>query len=278
MLSFFKRHQKASVIEHHHSPFTYLTLSEFVKPMTIVEFETAQQSLENASEWLYQLNKRKTGTDCDNFSRKDVENGNYQEALSRALSRRAIPIVLTNCAESVLSSMPVLFSGSEEVGLVNLSHSMGLKATLDVKLGTAFHFALTRYHNTRAFFVGVNESHTSSAVWEHAEDLGCNWLTEKEFTFRHRNDCKEHLGSFIDHCDRLVISIDLASIVAKASIEDCQALDMQMVMRTLRQCLLSGKTTFIQIVGDRDKLIYSRECKNMLEELDQLTDLLHHAA
>ncbi|MDW2138667.1 arginase, partial [Vibrio sp. 2128(2023)] len=55
-------------------------------------------------------------------------------------------------------------------------------------------------------------------------------------------------------------------------------LDIQMVLRTLRLCLVSGKVKAIQLVGDRDRLVYSRQTKAILEELYQMAPLLDHAA
>lgn len=89
---------------------------------------------------------------------------------------------------------------------------------------------------------------------------------------------KEQIGNFIDHCDKLVLSIDLASLVTKANIDNHHTLDIQMVLRTLRQCIVSGKVSLIQLIGSRDGLIFSRECKAILEELEQLTEFAHHAA
>ncbi|EGQ9310343.1 arginase [Vibrio vulnificus] len=278
MLGFFKRNQKNHTVQHHHYPYSFITVSEYIKPMTVVEFESAQQSLENASEWLYQSHPKRNIALCAHFSHHDVENGHYQETLSQMVSRHAIPVVLTNCHETLLSALPVVLAGHEEVGLMNINHNMGLKSTLNVKLGSAYHFALTRYPNSRAFFVGVSQESTANELFEYAEDLGSNWLTEKEFSFRHRYDVKEQIGNFIDHCDKLVLSIDLASLVTKANIDNHHTLDIQMVLRTLRQCIVSGKVSLIQLIGSRDGLIFSRECKAILEELEQLTEFAHHAA
>ena len=56
------------------------------------------------------------------------------------------------------------------------------------------------------------------------------------------------------------------------------SLDIQMVLRTIRLRLVSGKVKAIQLVGDRDRLVYSRQTKTIIEELYQIAPLLDHAA
>ncbi|MCV5754853.1 hypothetical protein OFN51_39240, partial [Escherichia coli] len=70
----------------------------------------------------------------------------------------------------------------------------------------------------------------------------------------------------------------LGSLSTKNNLEGTPSLDIQMVLRTLRLCLVSGKVKAIQLVGDRDRLVYSRQTKAILEELYQMAPLLDHAA
>ena len=86
------------------------------------------------------------------------------------------------------------------------------------------------------------------------------------------------MGNYLDHCDQIVMSIDLASLLTKNNLDGTPALDIQMVLRTIRLCLVSGKIKAIQLVGDRDRLIYSKQTKAILEELYQMAPLIDHAA
>ncbi len=280
MLSFFKRYKfhyttNAPV---HHYPFSFMTVCEYLPPMSKGAFELADQSLENASEWLYQQHDQTTAANCGHFTHKNIENGDFQQALSLSLSRHSIPVIVTNCAEAILSILPVVASNGEEIGIVSISHKMHLKQTLEPRVGSAFHFALSRYHNVRLFFAGVNEQETKQETWEYAEDQGCDWVMGRELTFRHRNHVKQQVSNYLGHCDQVIVSIDLGSLIAKENLAGEVALDIQMVLRTIRLCLVSGKVKAIQLVGDRDRLVYSRQTKAIIEELYQIAPLINHAA
>ncbi|PAR64815.1 arginase, partial [Vibrio metoecus] len=54
MLSLFKRYRLHRTPSHPTSTFGFMTVCQRVKPMSLVEFEFAQQSLDVASDWLYQ--------------------------------------------------------------------------------------------------------------------------------------------------------------------------------------------------------------------------------
>ncbi|WP_319534340.1 arginase [uncultured Vibrio sp.] len=280
MLSFFKRykfHQPTPTPVQHY-PFSLMTVCEYLAPMSKGAFDLADQSLESASEWLYQQHDHTTAVHCGHFTHAQLENGDFQEAFSLSLSRHSIPVLVTNCTEAILSMLPIVAADQDEVGILHIGHKMHLKPTLEPRVGSAFHFALSRYQNVRLLFAGVNEQETKQETWEYAEDQGCYWITDKEFSFRHRNHVKQQVSNYLDHCDHMIISVDLGSLIVKNGLDGEMALDMQMVLRTIRLCLLSGKVRAIQLVGDRDRLVYSRQTKTIIEELYQIAPLLDHAA
>ncbi|MGY5815090.1 hypothetical protein ACXHPE_14385, partial [Vibrio cincinnatiensis] len=121
------------------------------------------------------------------------------------------------------------------------------------------------------FYFGIDADRVASQTWEYAEDLGCDWLTEDECSFRHRTQVKNQLDHYIEHCDQLVISIDLASLVPSNGLDDHKILDSQMVLRVLRQAVMSGKVKLIQLIGAKDKLIYSKQTKEIIDELGLLS-------
>ncbi len=279
MLSFFKRYKsnQTTNAQVHHYPFSFMTVCESLSPMSKGAYELADQSLENASEWLYQQHDHTTAVNCGHFAHTDLEQGVFQEALSLALSRHSIPVVVTNCTEVILSMLPVVVSNQDEVGIVSIGHNLNLNQTLEPRVGSAFHFALSRYQNVRLFFAGANEQEIKQETWEYAEDQGCDWVTGREFIFRHRNNLKQQVSNYLDHCDQVILSIDLGSLVAKNHLNSDMSLDLQMVLRTIRLCLISGKVKAIQLVGDRDRLVFSRQTKAIIEELYQIAPLIDHA-
>ncbi|MDK9777308.1 MULTISPECIES: arginase family protein [Vibrio] len=278
MLSFFKRYafHRASKPVHHH-PFSFMTVCEHLTPMTAATYDLANQSLDNASDWLYQQHDQGSAANLGHFDHPQIDSGDFQEALSLSLSRHSVPVILTNCSEVILSILPVVVHERDEIGIISIGHKMNLNQTLEPRLGSAFHFALTRYNNVRLFFAGVSESGAASTMWEYAEDQGCDWITDREFVFRHRNHLKQQASNYLDHCDQVILSVDLSSLIPKNGLEGT-CLDLQMALRTIRHSLVSGKVRAIQLVGDKDRLIYSKQTKAILEELYQMAPLIDHAA
>jgi len=279
MLSFFKRYQRHQTMKQpQHYPFNFMTVCEYLPPMSKGTFELADQNLENASDWLYQQHDHESNENVGHFNHDKLESGDFQEALSLSLSRHSIPVLVTNCTETILSMLPVIVSYQDEVGVINIGHNMNLKATLEPRLGSAFHFILSRYKNVRLFFAGVSEQDTKQETWEYAENQGCSWVTDKEFSFRNRTNIKQQISNYLDHFEQIIISIDLGSLKNKNSLDGTSEIDINMVLRTIRQCLVLGKVRAIQLVGDRDHLVYSRQTKAILDELYQMAPLIVHAA
>lgn len=277
MLSLFKRYRLSRTAVPHISAFTFMTVCERVKPMSRVEFEFAQQSLEFASDWLYQQQSNPNYADAGHLVLNDASDARYQHVLSRHLALSSVPVVLANCHELLLNALPVLALDNDEIGMIHVGHDFELKQTLDPQVGSVYHFALSRFSNARLFCLGIDAERVPSQTWEYAEDLGCDWLTEEECSFRNRNQLKSQLGHYIEHCDQLVLSVDLASLVPGNGLDEHKILDNQLVLRAIRQAVMSGKVKMIQLVGAKDKLIYSKQTKEIVDELCSLSAEVAHA-
>ncbi|MGC9422253.1 MULTISPECIES: arginase family protein [Vibrio] len=271
MLSLFKRSRLSRPSTAAIPAFTFCTVCEQVKPMSPVEFEFAQQSLEFASDWLYQRQVNATYADAGHLVLRDPADSRFRDLLSHHLAMNSLPVVLGNCHELLLNALPLLALDNEELGIIHIGHQFELKQTLDRQLGSVYHFALSRYQQTHLFYFGIDPERVDSQTWEYAEDLGCNWLTEAECSFRHRTQVKNQLDHYIEHCDQLVVSVDLASLVPSHGLDEHKILDSQMVLRVLRQAIMSGKVKMIQLIGAKDKLIYSKQTKTMIDELAHLS-------
>ncbi len=271
MFSLFKRYRLNRSVTHSISPFTFLTVCERVQPMTQVEFEFSQQSLELSSEWLYKGHTSPSYSDAGHFVVSDSGECRYEELLTRLFTLCSVPIVLSNNHETLLKAMPILALDNEDIGVIHIGHRFELKQSLAVTQGSVFHFMLSSFSNIRAFFIGVDIENTQSQVIDYAEDLGCDWLGADECSFRHRSQLKNRLSHYIDHCDQLVLNIDLASLVPSLGLSNEGVLDTQIVMRILRQVVLSKKVKLVQLVGAKDKLIYSKQTKEIVDELCALS-------
>jgi len=278
MFSLFKRYRFNRSVTHTISPFTFLTVCERVQPMTQVEFEFSQQSLDLSSEWLYKGQASSNYSDAGHFVVSETGECRYEELLTRLFTLCSVPVVLSNSHETLLKAMPILALDNEDIGVIHIGHSFELKQSLAVVQGSIFHFLLSRFSNVRAFFIGIDLTSIQPQMVEYAEDLGCDWLGADECRFRHRSQLKNQLSHYIDHCDQLVLNIDLASLVPSSGLGDEGVLDNQMVMRVLRQVVLSKKVKLVQLVGAKDKLIYSKQTKEIVDELCTLSPDVFHTA
>ncbi|OAN18022.1 arginase [Photobacterium jeanii] len=278
MLSIFKRYRMRHAHKQPVHPFTFMTVCERVKPMSQAAFEFAQQSLELASYWLYPQSTSAVYSDAGHFVVTNDNPASYQHCLSQHLGMHSMPVVLSNCHETLLHAIPIIALQKNEIGLINIGHRFDLKQTLDVQVGSAFHFALNQYDNTRLFCLGVDEESQNSQLYEYAEDLGVNWLSSEDYSFRNRTPIKSELTNYIARCDDLIITVDLAALMPSAGFNDNNRLSSKIILRTLRQCVLSGKVKMIQLVGAKDNLICSRQTKEILDALCELPPILTHAA
>ncbi|MBC5850502.1 arginase family protein [Vibrio metschnikovii] len=271
MLSLFKRYRLSRPESQSMSAFTFCTVCEQIKPMSQVEFELAQQSLEFAADWLYQQGIHAHYADAGHLVLHDPADTRFRDLLSHHFTLHSIPVILGNCHELLLNALPLLALDNDELGIIHIGHEFELKQTLDRQVGSAYHFALSRYAQTRLLYLGIDVQRVNSQTLDYAEDLGCDWLTDQECHFRQRNQVKSQLNHYIEHCDQLVISIDLASLIPLNRLDEHHVIDCQMVLRMLRQLVLSGKVKMIQLIGAKDKLIYSKETKAIIDELNRLS-------
>ncbi len=275
MRNLFKRYRLGHPAQGRVRPFTFMTVCQQVKPMSLVAFEFSQQSLEFASDWLYQQQPSNSYGDAGHFVIDKGELLRFQENLTRYMTMNSIPVLLSNCHETLVSAMPALLPDETEetLGFVSIGEKFALKQTLGLQLDSAFHFILSRYPQARLFTMGIDEHLVTPEAVEYAEDMACDWLSLDECSFRQRNNVKARLSSFVARNDHLVVNIDLASLVPPVhGIDDVRVIDHQVALRALNQCLASGKVKLIQLVGASDKLIYSRENKALVDRLCSLSD------
>lgn len=279
MLNLFKRHHLNRTVSHSMAKFGFMTVSQRIKPMSLVAFELAQQSLDVAADWLYQQQSATTTyPETSHYVLVDGQAKTFQSALSQSIAIGTVPVVLANCHEIVLQGLAVLSQDNSNIGIVHIGHQFELKPSLDLQLGSAFHFALSRFTHSKLLCIGIDSEQISAQTLEYAEDLGCDWISHQECGFLNRTQLKDQLSGYIERSEQLMVNIDLASLVAGHGIDMHHVLDNQVILRLLRQIILSGKVRYIQLVGAKDKLIYSKQTKEIVDELINLAPHLVHVA
>ncbi|MGY3572413.1 arginase [Vibrio paucivorans] len=254
------------------------TVSEQLKPMTELEFEYAEQTMETAYDWLFPSPSTCAFANAGHFSLHDHNANGFQVRLTHFLGQRVLPVVLANTHEALLHSLPFVSLGGKEVGIIHIGAQFQLKPSLELCVGSAYHFALSRYNDCRAFYLGIDENSIDAKTIEYAEDLGCDWMTATECTFRNRFQLKSQLSSYLAHCDEVVLDIDLVSLMPQAMVNLSAHLELQMAMRMIRQCMMAGKVKLIQMVGQHEKVVYHKHTQKLLADIVQMLPSRNRAA
>jgi len=277
MFGLFRRNKTQSVIGVLSHRLVLLSVSERLKPMKQVDFEMADQSLEEMYDWVSELEGH-CWINGGHYNLEAQPVGKYQLHLSRYLGSEALPIVLTNNSETVLHTLPLIHSPRRELGIIHIGRQFEIKASLEPDQGSVFHFALSRYNECRLFCLGIDQASQDERAWEYAEDLGCDWMTLAECSFSYRLQVKQQLANYLAHCDDVIVNIDLSCLYPVSRLERGSALDVQMVNRMIRQLLISGKVRQVQLVGYKDKHLYSKQTQSILHELTQMFPSNNRAA
>lgn len=266
MFGLFRRNKTHSITGVSAFSMVLMSISQSIKPMKAVEFEMADQSLQDVFDWLAEQEKSRW-LNGGHYTLSEQMIGRYQLNLSRYLGSHTLPVVFSNCTEGVLHALPLINSHQKELGIIHIGNQFEIKPSLDPELGSAYHFALARFSELRLFCMGIDSSRQSEKTLEYAEDLGCDWMTLSECQFAHRFYMKEQLASYLAHCDQVVLNIDLASLCSQSFVGTGRQLEVQMVNRIIRQCLVSGKVKMVQLVGWKDKHIFAKSTLAILQEL-----------
>lgn len=277
MFGLFRRNKTHSITGVSSFAMSLLSVAQHLKPMKNVEFEMANQSLEDVFEWLAEQ-EASNWLNGGHYLLNDQSIARYQLHLSRYLGAHTLPVVFSNCSESILHALPMLNIANQDLGIVHIGNQFEVKASLEPEIGSAFHFALARFNETRLFCLGIDKEDQSDKILEYAEDLGCDWMTLNECQFSHRFQVKQQLASYLAHCDQIVLNIDLASLAPKSRLEASRCVDVQLVNRIIRQALVSGKVKMIQLVGWKDKHIFAKSTLSILHEIASMVPSSDRAA
>lgn len=277
MFGLFRRNKSPSITGVMSHRLVLLSVSERLKPMTQVDFEMADQSLEEMYDWIAEMDDH-CWLNGGHFNLQQHASSQFQCDLSRYLGSDTLPVVLTNNNETMLHSLSVANMPSRELGIVHIGRQFEIKATLEPEQGSAFHFAMSRYHECRLFCLGIDPQSQDERTFEYAEDLGCDWMTLPECSFSGRFHVKQQLANYLSHCDDVMVNIDLSCLYPLSRFEKGSALDIQLVNRMTRQLLVSGKVRMVQLVGYKDKHLYSKQTQSLLHELAQIFPFSHRAA
>ena len=266
MFGLFRRNKNHRVSHTTHFPMVLMSIAQSLKPMKHVEFEMADQSLQDVFEWLAEQ-RHSQWLNGGHYSLSAQMAGHYQLKLSHYLESQTLPVIFSNCTEGILHALPLVMNNRKEVGIIHIGNQFEIKAALEPELGSAYHFALSRFNDLRLCCVGIDRARQNEKIFEYAEDLGCNWLTLSECQFAQRFHLREQLDSYLADCGHVILNIDLMSLSCPSQLSSERSLDVQMVNRVINQVLSSGKIALVQLVGWKDKHIFAKSTLSILQEL-----------
>lgn len=265
MKSWFKSDEKAAMQVVFASQYMQLT------SMSNQQFIMNQKVLAPSSEWY--LNKKQIdpklfekGGHFALAHENRFGNQLWLQNLILWLESDRLPVIMSNCHDTMSTNIePVAMKGS--VGVISIGRDFHMSVDSTLQAGSAYHRILTKYDQMQFLGLGIDEEKLSASELEYAEDMNCYWLTKAECNLRHRHQIKDQLYSFGAKVEQLVIDIDLASIIAHYRNQTTVGIDLPWLTQVLRYCISSGKLKLVQLVGDREYLVYSKQVLTLLETI-----------
>lgn len=274
MFGIFRRHrliQNAGICVY---PYTFFTVCKWVRPMSLAEYELSEQSLDNVSDWLDNSRAgRRSSHDFDyhHYSIRPNCVENLQTSLSRCFSMQSVPVIFSNCHETLLDVVASLLQDGGTLGVLDICKSFNLKPSLELCYGSAFQFLLSKYDRFGATYLGIDaQCPDSEQQQERAADFGCDWLTLDEYRLKHKSVIQEKVAHYLNHYDQSILVVDLDSLHPKHELDN-KVIDISMVLKTIEQCMASDQLRLIMLVGRRDNAIYSRETKAIYQQIKTLS-------
>lgn len=190
----------------------------------------------------------------------------WLQNLETWLEGERLPVIMSNCHDTINTNIePIAKKGS--VGIISIGRDFHMSVDSKLQTGSAYHRVLSQYDQLQFLGLGIDEDKLSASELEYAEDMNCYWLTKAECNLRYRHQIKEQLYSFGAKVEQLVIDIDLASIIAHYRNQTTVGIDLPWLLQVLRYCISSGKLKLVQLVGDREYLVYSKQVLTLLETM-----------
>ncbi len=190
----------------------------------------------------------------------------WLQSLETWLEGEKLPVMISNCHDTInINIEPIAKKGS--VGVISIGRDFHMSVDSKLQTGSAYYRALSKYDQLLFLGLGIDEDKLNASELEFVEDMNCYWLTKSECNLRYRHQIKEQLYSFGAKVEQLVIDIDLASIIAHYRNQTTVGIDLPWLVQVIRYCISSGKLKLVQLVGDREYLVYSKQVLTLLETM-----------
>ncbi len=239
-------------------------------------FEDAEQAIEYSYYW-YESSEKSSAVPLKNGGYYPVVTDNSSDIIQfcthidNAVIRHHFPIVISNCSQSFTT-----YLSNDDIpatGIINISHK------LDITSGKTFE-PLENYlsnfsgrNNVSMLNLGVDENNTLPGELAMAQNIGINWVNNLQLNLLNESNIFKAIDEVTHNYDSVALNIDLRAIVRGIRTTPPYALETDVVLRAISYCLNSGKVRFLQLTGDTEELVFSRETKKVLDTVR--TDFLH---
>ena len=142
------------------------------------------------------------------------------------------------------------------IGIVNFDAHFELRKVRSPKVGSVFH-TVANYcaDNNRSFDylgLGVCERSNSQAIFRRAEELGCQWILDRQMKMRNLKEVFHKVERFLSHVDYVHVSFDLsvfsADVASGVNLSRLQGVDWPIVEQVLKLIVNSGKVKVLDVV------------------------------
>jgi hypothetical protein len=241
-----------------------------IKPMTD-EYrlcEDAEQAIEYAFHWYEKTDRShalpiKNGGYFPITASNIVESMEFSQHVNHLVKKHALPIVFSNSCESLTECLANIDRG--RVGVININHRMDLVNNISFIPMQAYASILNKNSTISLLSIGVFEEYHTASELELAESMGVEHLNSPSFYSASPFELDRDLELFIAKNEAITINIDLRTIVRGMTTQPPYAIDFGLVLSVMNLCMQSGKVRLIQMTGDNEALIFSKEVKSVLD-------------
>lgn len=142
------------------------------------------------------------------------------------------------------------------IGIINFDAHFELRKARSPKVGSVF-YSVANYcaDNHRPFDylgLGICERSNSQAIFMRAEELGCQWILDRQMKMRNLREVFYKVERFLNHVDYVHVSFDLsvfsADVASGVNLSRLQGVDWPIVEQVLKLIVNSGKVKVLDVV------------------------------
>ncbi len=192
-----------------------------------------------------------------------VEQTQFAHFVRDIIHQQALPIVYSNSVDSLTAYLSQ--EHQENVGVININQKLDLISGYGGAPMQGMSMLVTEERDIEMLSLGVFEEWLTAIDKQLAGSMRVEWVGSSAFYSPRIELLSQRLQSFVERQDKIVVHVDLRSIVRGLTVQPPFALELESVVEVLQQLMRSGKVELVQMTGDSESTIYSKEAKKVLD-------------